>query len=89
MLRRSFVERPSPRHGPLNWLRGRVDWVLGLLVVAAWTAVAVEADRSMRASSAATAEALSTLPARNAPADTAAAPAAATLPELTDRQTRI
>jgi hypothetical protein len=73
----------------MNWLRSRVDLVLGLVVVAAWAAVAVEADRSMRASVAAAAEALAKPPAHSAPADTTAAPAAATLPDSTDRQTRI
>jgi len=73
----------------MNWLRGRVDLVLGLVVVAAWVAVAIEADRAMRASTAAAAEALTRLPARSPRADATPVPGAATLPITADRTTRI
>lgn len=73
----------------MNWLRGRVDLVLGLVVVAAWAAVAVEADRAMRASTAAAAEALARSPARSPRADAAPVPGTATLPISADRPTRI
>lgn len=55
MKRPPFADRPEPRRGQRGWLRQRIDLILGLLVVAAWAVVAVDADRSMRAAQAAAA----------------------------------
>jgi hypothetical protein len=41
------------RHRPQGRWRGRIDWVLGALVVAAWSVVAIDADRSLRSAQAA------------------------------------
>ncbi|WP_341891674.1 hypothetical protein [Variovorax sp. YR752] len=55
MKRSLFVDRSALRRGASGWLRQRIDLVLGLLVVAAWAVVAIDADRSMRAAQAAAA----------------------------------
>lgn len=72
----------------MDWLRARADLVLGLLVVVAWAAVAVEADRSMRATTAATAEALMKAHARNPQAGAAPTTPDSISPDNAGRQTR-
>lgn len=67
--------RSPPRRGLRGWLGQRMDIVLGLLLVAAWSAVAVDVDRSMGAvSAAATAPAAGLGGATRAETGTAAPP---------------
>lgn len=49
MQRPRSAEANAARHRPTGRWRGRIDWLLGALVVAAWAVVAMDADRSLRA----------------------------------------
>lgn len=40
------------RYRAAGWWRGHIDWMVGALVVAAWTVVAIDADRSLRSTQA-------------------------------------
>lgn len=48
MKRPRFADVPASHHRPTRRWRGGIDWLLGALVVAAWTVVAIDADRALR-----------------------------------------